>query len=344
MTLEIQGQTIELGQKAMVQLPVTTGLDGSALSIAVHVAVGEKTGPTLALTSVLHGDEWQTVEIVRRVVQGLQPAEMSGSLVAVPVANPVALAGRVRITRGSPDAPDLNQVFPGGPGWLTQLMARPLAEEVLRKADFLVDLHGRGWGSNVEQIHFYVDHPDPEITAEGTRMARAFGIHLLHKASIAGSMPRPRNCFGYAMGALGIPSIMVEIGGLGYGRDIENVWINRGVQGVRNVMIALGMLPGAMVRPERVLEFSTILRIATTVGGYFEPALDPEPLYREVKQGQVVGRVISPHTFKVLETLVSPVDGLVFLLSRANMVHPGEWGFAALDVHDPGNQWISLEE
>jgi hypothetical protein len=42
---------------------------------------------------------------------------------------------------------------------------------------------------------------------------------------------------------------MVEIGGLGYGRAIEQVWVNRGVQGVRNVMIALGMLSGTMVRP-----------------------------------------------------------------------------------------------
>lgn len=342
MTLEIQGQTIQAGQRAMVQLPATTGLDGSALSIAAHVVVGEKPGPTLALISVLHGDEWQTVEIVRRVVQRLRPAEISGSLVAVPVANPVALADRVRTTRGAPDAPDLNQVFPGGAGWLTQLLARPLAEEVLQKADFLIDLHGRGWGSNCEQIHFYTDHPNAEITAKGTEMARAFGIHLLHKASIADSMPRPRNCFGYAMGVLGIPSIMVEIGGLGYGRAIEEVWINRGVQGVRNVMIALGMLSDKMVRPEKVLEFPTILRIATTVGGYFEPALDPEPLYREVTTGQVVGRVISPHTFEVLETLVSPVDGLVFLLSRGNMVHPGEWGFAALDLNDPEAEWITL--
>jgi predicted deacylase len=342
MTLKIHNQTIQAGQKALVRLPVTTSLDGSALSVAVHVLVGEKPGPTLALTSVLHGDEWQTVEIVRRVVQELQPAEISGSLIAVPVANPVALADRVRTTRGAPDAPDLNWVFPGGAGWLTQLMARALTEGVLEKADFLIDLHGRGWGSNVEQIHFYPDHPDADISDKITEMAHAFGIHLLHKGSIVSKMPRPSNCIGYAVGVLEIPSIMVEIGGLGYGQTVEEVWTERGVQGVRNVMIALGMLSGTMVRPEKVLEFSTILRIATTEGGYFEPALDPEPLYREVTKGQVVGRVISPHTFEVLETLVSPVDGLVFLLSRANMVHAGEWGFAALDLHDPENEWVTL--
>jgi predicted deacylase len=87
---------------------------------------------------------------------------------------------------------------------------------------------------------------------------------------------------------------------------------------------------------------TAVSRVATTTGGYFEPALDPEPLYREVTKGQVVGRVISPHTFEVLETLVSPVDGLVFLLSRGNMVHPGEWGFAVVDFHDPETEWVSL--
>jgi predicted deacylase len=342
MALEMGGKTFQAGERGVVRLPVTVGLDGTELSHTVHVIVGQRPGPTLALVSTLHGDEWQTVEVVRRVVEDLQPEEMSGSLIAVPVANPIALAGRVRTTRGSPDAPDLNQVFPGGPGWFTQLLARPLAEEFLPKADYLIDLHGRGWGTNVEQIHFYTDHPDLDINAKGIEMARAFGISLLHKADIMGSMPQPRNFFGYAMGALGIPSIMVEIGGLGYGREIEDVWINRGVQGVSNVMILLDILSGTMIRPKKVLEFPTILRIAISVAGYFEPAVDPEPLYREVKKGQVVGRVISPYTFEVLETLVSPVDGLVYLMSRGNMVHPGEWGFAALDLHDPDAEWITL--
>ena len=342
MTFEIHQQKIQPGQKALVRIPVTTGLDGSPLSHAIHVVAGAQPGPTLALTSVLHGDEWQTVEMVRRVVEGLQPEELSGTVIAVPVANPAALAGRERNTRGAPDAPDLNRVFPGGDGWFTQLMAQPLAEKVLARADYLIDLHGRGWGSNAEQIHVYSDHPDPEVTAKGLEMARAYGIDLLHVASIAGDMPGPRNCWGYAMSVLGVPSIMVEIGGLGYGREIEEVWINRGVQGIHNVMILLGMLSGTMVRSDRVLEFPTILRVATTVGGYFEPAVDPQPLYREVTKGQIVGRVISPYTFEVLETLVSPVHGLVFLLSRANMVHPGEWGFAVLDFDDPETRWVDL--
>jgi predicted deacylase len=342
MTLKIQDRSIQPGEKAVIELPVATALDGSDLKIAVHAVAGEKPGPTLALMSLLHGDEWQTFEIVRRVVQRLDPAQMSGSLIAVPVANPIAMSNRFRTTYGSPDAPDLNQVFPGGAGWLTQLMAQPLTEHVLKQSDYLIDLHGRGWGSNVEQIHFFVDHPESEVTAKGRLMAQAYGIHLLHKATIAGSMPNPRNCFGYAMGVLNIPSIMVEIGGLGYGQKLEDEWIERGVKGVINNLIALGIMSGTMQRPEKILEFSGIIRIATTTGGYWEPALDPEPLYREVTRGQTIGRVINPHTFEVLETLDSPVDGYVFLLSRGNMIHPGEWGFAVLDSDDPDNEWVTF--
>jgi uncharacterized protein len=342
MSLTIMGQTYTRGQKAVVQLPVTTGLDGSSLSIAAHVIVGAKPGPTLAVISVLHGDEWQTVEIVRRAVEALRPEDLSGALIAVPVANPLALADRVRLTRGAPDLPDLNAAFPGETGWLTQQMARVLTDEVLKPADYLVDLHGRGWGSNVEQIHVYVDHPDPAVSAKARTMARAFGTRLVRKATIAANMPRPRNCIGYAMGALKKPAIMVEIGGLGYGRTAEEGWIGRGVQGVRNVMIALGMLQEPLVRPARILEFRTIIRVATSTGGYYEPALDPEPLYLEVTKGQVMGRVISPHTFEVLETLTSPVRGLAFLRSRANMIHAGEWGFAVLDLDDPANEWVTL--
>ncbi|NIM94058.1 MAG: hypothetical protein GTO18_10160 [Anaerolineales bacterium] len=344
MSIEIHNQVSKPGEKKVIQLPVAHLMEGADLSIAVHVVVGKKPGPVLTLMSLLHGDEWQTMEIVRRLVDSLSVDELSGTLLAVPVANPIALANRIRTTRGSPDAPDLNQVFPGGPGWFTQLMARPLTDEVLKESDYLIDLHGRWWGSNVEQLNYYNDHPDEGVNAKCYEMARGSGMRMLHNAKITPSLPSPRNCFGYAVGALNIPSIMVEIGGLGYAQDLEEGWTERGVQIVRNVLITLGMLEGDLELPERVLEYSSaaMVRVAASHGGYFEPAVDPNPLIREVVAGETVGRVISPHTFEVLETLVSPVNGTVFLLSRGNMIHPGEWGFAVVDTDHPEAEWIQL--
>lgn len=344
MPIEIMNREVLPGKKEVIHLPVATMMDGSELSIAVHVVAGANPGPTLAITSLLHGDEWQTFEMIRRFIRDLDPQELSGAILAVPVANPVALANRIRTTRGSPDAPDLNQVFPGGPGWLTQLMARPISDEVLKKSDYLIDLHGRWWGSNVEQLNIFIDHPNQELNEKCIEMARASGIQILHYASIAGSMPEPRNCFGYAVGVLEIPSIMIELGGLGYDQELEQEWLERGSQAMRNVMISMGMLSGELHRPEKALEYpsAAVNRVSATQGGYFEPLVDPRPTFREVSKGDQVGRVISPHTFEVLETLTSPVDGIVFLLSRSNMIHPGEWGFAVVDLNHPEVEWKDL--
>jgi predicted deacylase len=344
MTMEILNKRFATGETGIVHLPVATTMEGGELSIAVHVVVGEQPGPTLALISLLHGDEWQTFEMIREFIQDLDPAKLGGTLLAVPVANPVALANRIRTTRGSPDAPDLNQVFPGGRGWLTQLMARPITEEVLKRTDYLIDLHGRWWGSNVEQLNFYTDHPNEDLNLKCREMAQSSGMQMLHFASIKGSMPSPRNCFGYAVGVLEIPSIMVELGGLGYDQELERGWVERGAQVIRNVMISLDMLPGELQRPMQVFEYpsAAITRMSATHGGYFEPVVDPRPLFQEVTKGELVGRVISPHTFEVLETLESPVDGVVFLLSRSNMIHPGEWGFAVIDIEHPEVHWIDL--
>jgi predicted deacylase len=339
---EIRLEEIGAGEKKVLRCGIAHLLEGSDLSLALHVIRGAAPGPTLSIISLLHGDEWQTFEIVRRFVDTLNPRELKGTILALPVANPIALANRVRTTRGSPDAPDLNQVFPGGPGWFTQLIARSITENVLEKSDYLIDLHGRWWGSNVEQLNFYEDHPNEKVNEASRRMALHSGIHMLHETSIRGSMPSPRNCFGYATGVLEVPSIMVELGGLGYGDELENAWIERGVQVIRNVMIACEMLEGEFSPSGRVLLYPSeaVRRVAASAGGYFEPAIDPNPLFREVGEGQLMGRVIDPHTFQVLEELEAPAAGIVYLLSRGNMIHPGEWGFALIDMSHPETRWV----
>ena len=66
-------------------------------------------GPTLCLTAVLHGDEHNGLEIVRRVLYEIDPTHLSGAVIGVPIVN---LDGFRRGTRYLPDRRDLNRYFP----------------------------------------------------------------------------------------------------------------------------------------------------------------------------------------------------------------------------------------
>jgi predicted deacylase len=72
--LIIGGQTVAPGTRSMVRIPVTTGLNGAELALSVHVVRGREDGPSLTMLSGLHGGEWFTIETLRRLVMGTDPA------------------------------------------------------------------------------------------------------------------------------------------------------------------------------------------------------------------------------------------------------------------------------
>jgi predicted deacylase len=98
---------------------------------------------------------------------------------------------------------------------------------------------------------------------------------------------------------------------------------------VQNVMKATGMLPGEpeVERDQRILGDRTLVRHKE--GGLFLPAVDYRGLGQTVPKGTLVGRVISPYTFEVLEEIRAPFDPTVLIMVREmfSRVYPGDYAF-----------------
>ena len=75
--LRVGDVTLTPGTKSVHRIPVLTDLDGAAIELVVHAVVGTRPGPVLAMHTALHGSEWLAVEITRRVVEGLNPEDLS---------------------------------------------------------------------------------------------------------------------------------------------------------------------------------------------------------------------------------------------------------------------------
>src|SRR5947207_10488499 len=95
------------------KIPVTTLASGFELFIPLHRLEGRSPGPTIGLSAVVHGDEPLTNEIVRQVLSRIDPAELRGTILAVPIANPLGFESR---SRNTPiDMLDMKRNFPGSP-------------------------------------------------------------------------------------------------------------------------------------------------------------------------------------------------------------------------------------
>ncbi len=329
--------------KYRIRIPVTTDTNGLDVVIWAHAFVGSRPGPTLTLLSGLHGNEWLHLEYFRRLMNALDAEALSGRVVIVPMANQVAFGSLSRHVPDDSDNADANRAFPVKNvrhTWLAEQIATKVANEVLTESDYLLDFHLGMWGSTLGSSIVGIDYSDNDINGKSQALSFAFGNPLIYFTRMVGHFPGPRSSQGYAGEVLKIPCCGSMLGGAGFDKAWEESWLEANLQGIRNVMIHTGIADGDMKLPEKYLVYETVQRINPTVGGLLVPANYPETFAREITEGEVLGHVVSPLTFDVLEELTVPFDGYLAYWARTYPVRPGDWAYCVIPKDHPGTRWV----
>jgi hypothetical protein len=343
--LRIAGQIVPPGTHRIVTVPVFTDLDNSEIALVIHAYVGTKPGPVIGMHTTLHGGEWQPIESFRRLADGLNPAEMTGAVLLLPVANPLALWSRTRNTRDESDSPDLNRSFGGTQTWIADQLAGAITEHFLKASDVIIDFHCGLWGAAMFSVTCGRDYANPEVSRRSFELARAFGHPYIRRSDFVSQFPGPKSSVGYAGQQLGIPGFVVEIGGAGFDPATEERWYDMTVEGLRRVLRAEGVLPGAAPDPIRVMLFRKIQRVNPRNGGMLEPVVRAEEMMvREVAKGELLGRVWDAHSFEVVEELRSPFRGLLDMAPRDYPARPGYWAYLVVDLDDPDTRWLEPDQ
>lgn len=292
------------------EIPVTTMASGHRLTLPLHRLVGDKPGPTLGMLALIHGDEPLPNAVLRRVVAEVDLAKLNGSLLIMPVANPLAYEGQ---TRHSPiDGINLNRYFPGAPdGYATEQIAYTLVDKFLPQVQYIIDFHSGGTYPTVDYV--YLSKVQPE-------MSHAFGSHLLYAG------PGYRGTFSGTAEEKNIPTVVVEIGG---GHLLDTTYIERGVRGAFNVMKHLKMIEGAPEVPAKQTVVKEMAVIHPHLGGVLYPEIPLDQLGTIVPGGTLLGRVISPYNFEELEVLKAPFARNYMILARGLIarVNPGDYAY-----------------
>jgi predicted deacylase len=301
--LQLLDREIAPGQTARLGLLTELSFTQRSVDMKVLVARGTAPGPTLCLTAAVHGDEVNGVEIARKVFDQVDPAKLSGTLIAVPIVN---VWGFRSGNRYLPDRRDLNRGFPGNPdGSLASRIAFALFHEVIQQCDALVDLHtGSDQRANVPQIRVDLSHE------RATALATHFGVGIVMEgAGPVGSLRRSAI-------DIGLPAIIYEAGGPS---RFEAAEIDRGIDGVHNVMAFLEMeeRPVPDQDPQRVFRSSSWVR--SPGGGIF---LTERVLGESVEKGALLGTVTDPVTHARIEVL-APDRGLLVGRAHPQVVLPG---------------------
>ena len=310
--IEIAKQKVEPGEKRKFSFFVEPSFEGAFLDTPIFTARGATPGPSLCVTSGVHGDEINSVEIARRVFARVDPKQLHGTLIVLPAINSWGLRTSSRMM---PDRRDLNRFFPGNAnGSVASIVANGVFRLIREHCNFLIDLHtGSDFRTNVPQIR--ADLSNPEIK----RLALQFGVGIV----IDGQ--GPNGSLRREAVKAGIPAIIYEAGPPLIFREDE---IARGTQGVMNVLDAREMFESvADVKESDLLARSFWVRVPRGQGGFF---LSTIPLGSRVREGQLLGTVVDPLTDEVHE-IRSPGHGTVIgmafprvVLSGFGIFHIGE--------------------
>jgi predicted deacylase len=274
------------------------------LSVPLIVVNGAADGPRLWLSAVVHGPEATGTEVIRRVLrEALDPKKLRGSIIAVPVANPLAFQAASYDT--PEDGYNLNRVFPGNPnGTITQRLAHMLFQEV-KRCDFVIDLHANA----VPAMQFaIIAHADQETVDRSFEIGRQFGIttRLMKIAEESQwATKRSGQLLEYAANE-GIPGIIVE---LLYWYRIDPLSAEVGTRGVLNVMKALGMIDGE-VEKQTIPVFEGELSGSEQTCKEGGLVFFTKDVGDEVVEGETVAIVRDPYG-DILEEVKAPVTGWV---------------------------------
>lgn len=224
-TIVIAESAIAPGKRRRLDIPVSRLPTQTSISLPVIVLNGQKPGPRLWLSAAIHGDEINGVEIIRQVLEKIQPKQLQGTLLAVPVVN---VFGFIEQSRYLPDRRDLNRSFPGANnGSLASRLAYLFMKEIVNNSTHGIDLHTAASPRiNLPQIRANLEDEHTQL------FAKAFGAPLMiHATTRDGSLRQ-------AASQKGIPILLYEAG---EALRFDGEAIRIGVEGIMRVMEYLGM-------------------------------------------------------------------------------------------------------
>jgi len=283
--------------------------EGIATPTPVLVAHGQKPGPKLCLTAAVHGDELNGIEVVRSIMYDIDPKELAGTVIGVPIVN---LQGFRRSSRYLSDRRDLNRFFPGNPnGSSASRIAHSFFESVIRHCDFLVDLHtGSFYRTNLPQLRANLKN---ERVMELTKAFDA--IAVLHSEGALGTLRR-------AAVDIGIPAVTLEAGGP---LELNEDYVEQGTKAVNTLLDKMGMLDTMTFWGTPQPAYYRSIWVRADQGGIL---FSEVKLGAKVRKGDLLGKVTDPIT-NIRKLIFSPVNGRLLGMAINQVVLPG---FAAFHI------------
>ncbi len=267
----------------------------------------------ISIVTGIHGDELEgqyvCYELSRRIEEHKEC--LKGIVDIYPAINPLGIDS---ITRGIPAFDlDMNRLFPGNSeGNMTEYLASRVISD-LSGSDVVIDIHASNiYLTEIPQIRINELHEEELVP-----MAEKSNVDFIW---VHGASTVLESTLAYSLNSTGTPCLVVE---MGVGMRITKEYGDQLVNGIFNLMKSMGIWDGeanATHKPIISRDYEDVSFLNASTGGLFVPRVNH---WEELKKGDIVGEIIDPLSGKVLDSIESPVDGILFTIREYPIVDEG---------------------
>ena len=305
-TFTVGNATAARGEKVTGAIEVPAGVD-AGLSIPVAVIHGAKPGPVLAVVAGSHGTEYTSIIALEKLIAMLNPAEISGTVIVVPLINIQSFEQKVPHVNPV-DKKSMNRFYPGKmDGSQTERASYLITKQVVEQSDHLIDLHGGDLDESLRPYSYWTKTGNEKQDQISREMVLAFGLdHII----ISADRPKDPQASRYLENTAttrGKPSITAEAGHAG---TVETDDLNALINGCLSVMRYLKILPGQPTMVDHPVWFEKVVTLASEQTGIFYPVIKRGTY---VEAGMKVGYV-TDYVGKVIFEARAPVAGVVLYI------------------------------
>jgi len=328
---EFSSENLKAGTKERFLVNLGELSSGSELNIPVTVVKGRHDGPRVYIGAGSHAEEAAAVEAVKRFASTINPDEISGTLVIVPVQNVPAWTFRSILF--PLDAPTSGSVNIGGlrsgdpEGNMTGRLLSILTDNIATNIDFAIELRGTHLDSmNYPFTTLCYDTSEPEKRAKERKdICHKVGNELIRcNPAIPG----------------GILWILDQRGAITTAVEAGEGWRNLEpfpsiiIRSIKNFCKATGSISGPIEMPQIQVEYTKLANIFTTRGGMTHMYVKPG---QYVYKNDVLGEVTNLFD-EVIEEVKSPFNGIVGRCTLLPIVATGG-RFCNVAENNDGKKW-----
>ena len=304
------------GQKSNGYLEVPAGVD-AATNLPVVVINGAKPGPVLALVTGAHGTEYVSIIAVEKLINLLDPAQISGTVILLPLVNIQSFEQKVPHVNPI-DNKSMNRFYPGkSDGTQTERASFVITKQIADRCDFLIDYHGGDLDESLRPYAYWAPSGKETQDRISKEMVLAFGLdHIIVWRDRPTDLAATRYLDNTST-SRGKPSIVVEAG---YAGTVNTDDVALLVNGTLSTMRALKMLPGDPRPIENPVWLDKVVDVISEGPGIWYPFVKRGAY---VQAGMQLGYVTDYFGKTILEAR-APASGVVLHINAVPSLKKGD--------------------